>query len=455
MKETKTLLTKEETKRLIHTRLKPILVKSKGITINDLFRRVNIDSSNFICWAFLSFVGMIMCAQLIAEVHGNPMILPFSAAIPHGELNIPSTSNSIINMPVVRHYDPIEKDIINSLGDKNIRLNNKSIVRYDIPAKYYDDINFSLFKMLSYYNLPSAGKGDIGLNVIRGEKLYTDDYGFIRYIPGNGQFAINNQPDYVISNDIFSQKEINGNRYLIVTNSGMYTIITDDERDEVYSDQRGSYTPRFSGLTGNDTIEKVYNFFRQRGCSHESAIGILANMKQESGINPNSCRSDETAKGIVQWRGGRFNSLVEFAGQRGRDWTDLESQLEFLWVELNSSDMNDRMRGSVASQNLSALGISGHPEGFEGFKNTDDARYATALFEGSFERSGGSAMQNRYGAIYALDKKLKNNVDNKSGLLKWIANQESGNVPLLHKGEDLSPSVKVLQSRILCIYRID
>lgn len=163
----------------------------------------------------------------------------------------------------------------------------------------------------------------------------------------------------------------------------------------------------FKGLTGSDVPEKVYNFLRSKGCSHAAAIGILANMHQESGIDPTREQVGGPAKGIVQWEGGRLESLKSFAASKGRDWRDLETQLEFMWSELSSDDIDMRMRGGGGTaSNITQLGYDPHPEGFSGFKSIKDPKYATALFEGAFERAGLPMMENRYGAIPALEERL-------------------------------------------------
>ena len=39
---------------------------------------------------------------------------------------------------------------------------------------------------------------------------------------------------------------------------------------------------------------------------------------------------------MVQWSFGRKQNLINYASSKGKDWTDLESQLEFLVSELDS-----------------------------------------------------------------------------------------------------------------------
>lgn len=450
MNSRSTILSAEEAKKIMQKNLKPIISQHKkshnNISTNAVLKSTYWATALFSIIMLIGSLGQVMEAHSIIEKPAMSVVKERTDFTP---------SRGTIRVPEMGHYNAMEKSILRSLGNKKITVDNKTLVRYDLPDGYYNNINFSLFNALNYYDSINSHKKFSGLHIIDNGKLSIDENGFMRHNPDRGQFKLN-QSDYVITTQTISEKDIYGSRYLVITDVGMYTIITDDDKD---SDVSPKYIPRFSGLKGSNTCEQVYNFLRIRGCSHEAAIGILANMHQESGISADKHQTGGPAKGILQWEGGRFNRLVEFADQNGRDWTDLECQLEFLWIELNSRDMNERMKGTSGfASNLNRHGINGHPQGFEGFKNTNNAEYATALFEGSFERAGIPMMQNRYNALPALNERLKNiKVKKPSGLLKVITSQGSNEMsnatlrPAILNNE----STKVLRSKILCIYKIE
>ena len=95
-------------------------------------------------------------------------------------------------------------------------------------------------------------------------------------------------------------------------------------------------------LTGNDNAEKAFNFFvKNAGFSPDEAAGIVGNLIQESGVNP---ESDNPAAadiggggGIAQWEGGRWIALQEFAAEKGVPWSDLALQLAFIVEELGTT----------------------------------------------------------------------------------------------------------------------
>lgn len=93
-----------------------------------------------------------------------------------------------------------------------------------------------------------------------------------------------------------------------------------------------------SYASGNSSSAQIWNFFKSKGFSDGIAAGIMGNLKLESGLNPNALNSSSGAFGIAQWLGGRKTQLKKFAATMGTSINDLNTQLEFLWKELNSTE---------------------------------------------------------------------------------------------------------------------
>ncbi|MEO6109522.1 MAG: phage tail tip lysozyme [Candidatus Saccharimonadales bacterium] len=78
--------------------------------------------------------------------------------------------------------------------------------------------------------------------------------------------------------------------------------------------------------------------------SDAQAAAVMGNMKAESGLRPEAVEATDRADkghGLVQWTFGRWNGangLSPFANSKGKDWTDLTTQLQFLQKELESSE---------------------------------------------------------------------------------------------------------------------
>jgi hypothetical protein len=81
----------------------------------------------------------------------------------------------------------------------------------------------------------------------------------------------------------------------------------------------------------------VYNFFIGKGLPDFIAAAFVGNFWQESRLNPNAINSSSRGRaiGIAQWLGDRKNGLLKKS-----NYTDLQTQLKFVWEELNSVESN-------------------------------------------------------------------------------------------------------------------
>ena len=129
-------------------------------------------------------------------------------------------------------------------------------------------------------------------------------------------------------------------------------------------------------LAGNTNAEKIWNFFAEKGLSSSAIAGILGNLQQESGLNPNS-----PGGGLAQWIGGRKSNLDAFARQRGLDPNSLEAQLQFMWHEMNGGD-------STFSNKLKSIG------GLSAFNSMSPSQ-AAEFFSKYYERPGKPMLEKR------------------------------------------------------------
>lgn len=88
-----------------------------------------------------------------------------------------------------------------------------------------------------------------------------------------------------------------------------------------------------SGAANQATITA---FLASKGLTANQIAGIEGNLKVESGFDPTNNKGDGgTSWGIAQWHLGRRDALVRYAAARGKPWTDLQTQLDYLWSELS------------------------------------------------------------------------------------------------------------------------
>jgi uncharacterized protein (TIGR03382 family) len=88
--------------------------------------------------------------------------------------------------------------------------------------------------------------------------------------------------------------------------------------------------------------QPAFTFFVSKGLTTFQAAGIVGNLDQESGVNPNSVQSGGPGRGIAQWSvGGRWDTsagdnATAYAAQQGENVHSLNLQLEFIWYELTT-----------------------------------------------------------------------------------------------------------------------
>ncbi len=138
-----------------------------------------------------------------------------------------------------------------------------------------------------------------------------------------------------------------------------------------------------TGGTSGGTVDsssvqgRIWNFLISHGVNEIGAAAIMGNIQQESSFNPNSVNSIG-AVGICQWLdSSRKNPLQEFATSQGKSYTDLDVQLEFMWMEM----CPNVPKTHGASQILTT-------SEFNSIVNATDLRTATDIFMREFEVCG-------------------------------------------------------------------
>ena len=84
----------------------------------------------------------------------------------------------------------------------------------------------------------------------------------------------------------------------------------------------------------NELQDYIYDrLTKEHGIAPIQAIGIVANLTQESALNYDALGDNGRSYGIQQWQGDRRKKLFEFAKKRGRDKPALDDQVDFLVEE--------------------------------------------------------------------------------------------------------------------------
>jgi hypothetical protein len=159
--------------------------------------------------------------------------------------NVKPLKNDFVVVPVPTVSN--EKIIKSNIGTDIINIDDTSLVRYDLPDVYYDDIDYSTFQPYMCYS-SITNKTTQAWKVVHSGNAYTDSNGFRRYKIRDDQFSVNGEDDYVVAlGTYYKEKGTCGSRYLVVTSTGMYTAITGDEKSDNHTDEMHMFTVHGGG----------------------------------------------------------------------------------------------------------------------------------------------------------------------------------------------------------------
>ena len=142
----------------------------------------------------------------------------------------------------------------------------------------------------------------------------------------------------------------------------------------------------------------IWNYFRANGFSEQATAGIMGNIQQECGYDntrvqgnkpfgPEFANGHWRGIGIAQWTNGRQLNLIKLADQKGVQWMDLNTQLEFLLGEMSNSQKNWIKWATIPKEKrFSSL---------DEYKECKDIERTAYVFYKGFERAGDTDFQKR------------------------------------------------------------
>lgn len=160
-------------------------------------------------------------------------------------------------------------------------------------------------------------------------------------MPVFGKQSLNNGIDFI--NGDFIARDLTGitdSQKQVKEQISSKNIFNSPEEDNSSID----HTTKQSNILQNnqkDTALYIMNSLITKGkkTPHEAA-GIVGNLMAESNLNPNAFNKNDLGSqsgGIAQWNGINFSKLKEHANSKGKQWNDLDLQIDFL---LSSIDNN-------------------------------------------------------------------------------------------------------------------
>lgn len=156
------------------------------------------------------------------------------------------------------------------------------------------------------------------------------------------------------------------------------------------------------------------------------ASGIIGNLEAESNFNTTikGEADDKGSVGIAQWHSERKTGLYNFASKNNKNWSDLDTQLDYLMYELNSPQYKEAKQGLLSAKT---------------------PMEATKVFMDKFEKPAEWAKKQSFknrvrGAYSVLDEKIPDNFE--------YSNNQEGVQPAINVYADVSGSAPTVGGQV-------
>tara|TARA_R110000803_G_scaffold209291_1_gene278737 strand:+ start:105 stop:767 length:663 start_codon:yes stop_codon:yes gene_type:complete len=151
-------------------------------------------------------------------------------------------------------------------------------------------------------------------------------------------------------------------------------IIKSPKFDQVAAEVINTLEQEVKTVVAKGSPQYIIDRLVNGGLTKTAAIGVVANLKAESNLDPGiKQRGGGPGRGLAQWeKGGRYDTdpinLNKFAAKKGTNWSDLDTQIDFILYEMEKHPEYRRVK--------------------EQLNNTDSIEQATLIFLKKYEKAG-------------------------------------------------------------------
>jgi len=151
-------------------------------------------------------------------------------------------------------------------------------------------------------------------------------------------------------------------------------IIKSPKFDQVAAEVINTLEREVKTVVAKGSPQYIIDRLVNGGLTKTAAIGVVANLKAESNLDPGiKQRGGGPGRGLAQWeKGGRYDTdpinLNKFAAKKGTNWSDLDTQIDFILYEMEKHPEYRRVK--------------------EQLNNTDSIEQATLIFLKKYEKAG-------------------------------------------------------------------
>lgn len=145
-------------------------------------------------------------------------------------------SDLVYRQPSQPSNDPVD------VTTKDVTIGDYEMIEMPLPSAYYEGIDFSSYQAMEPCQKITSTSSP-AYSITYSDNSYIDDNGLKRYRVQDGQFSVNGQDDYIAAMGTFYKtKGTAGERFLIETTTGSFTIIMGEEKADENTDQMNMFT---------------------------------------------------------------------------------------------------------------------------------------------------------------------------------------------------------------------
>ncbi len=225
-------------------------------------------------------------------------------------------------------YDDMPRELEEGSFDKegNLYLMYGGTKLYKTAYNYFSDSNLDTSNVSNTYNL---GGGYFENN------KFVD---ILKKYPSAKSNIISSKDTLfeIMENNADTANMIDLTKYFLYKATGINYGVTDFMTAFGKLTQGFNEMSQLGGTSGIDGIPgQIYDFLLAKGVPPVGAAAIVGNIQGESSFKPDVVNY-LGCSGLCQWYKGRLDNLKSLAASKGTDWTDVNTQMEYLWSELDN-----------------------------------------------------------------------------------------------------------------------
>jgi len=174
----------------------------------------------------------------------------------------------------------------------------------------------------------------------------------------------------------------------------MRIIITENQLKKLIIKESNDVNSEDQLIKAKNLVKKLQN----KGFSYTGAVGLVGNIAHETGgtFDPAINQTGGPAKGLMQWENPRFTALEKFAKYKGKNWANLNTQVDFMKFELLDKYLyGGELLPDFKKSPLNAIALYKQKDGtYKGVMGYETKQYKKSIVDGDIEQTTKNLMDN-------------------------------------------------------------